>query len=431
MKPNSISSKQLKLVALVSLIPIVFSLIVFGSWLSNRNQVEPEWLGNPLREDGHRDRALNVWDLQAFDGKIFLAGGSTVNNSGPIKVWAYDPQVQEFDREYVVEEEAIEHFRVLEDRLYIPAADPTKGDRHKFYRREAGKWQRYDSSQVKLAHVRDLIQTDTGEILMVGNTRQVDKPETRGAAIAFEDDNGLKIEPAGIENVLIKGRVSANFNWFFSVFRYQNRIFATNTLLKDAENIEGAIAEYNPESKSFTLNFQLGNDEFIPAEIIGSETMQGRKTIYRPWNPVQFQDYLVYPVRSYSIFSSNYKQAYMNTIGFFYKSGMGNTPQTLELPEGVGEDVLIVDDELYVLANRRDANGKFTIFVFKTDSLNKSTRWQRVAKFDNWSKARSFEYLDGTFYFGLGQDYDAGIYNSGDILSYRPKSGRKKLDRAE
>ena len=140
-----------------------------------------------------------------------------------------------------------------------------------------------------------------------------------------------------------------------------------------------------------------------------------------PWNPVEFQDYLVYPVRSYSNSLDNYEEAYMNSIGLFYKSGMGSSPQTLKMPRGEGEDVLVVNDELYVLTSRRKRDGRFVNYVYKTDNLGTKTKWQRVAQFEEWNKARSFEYLDGIFYFGLGQDYIDAVNNSGDILSYQPK----------
>lgn len=427
MNLNNRQVKLTKLSVFIILFLTTIAIVALGFLLPTNSQVEPTWLGNPLRDDGKVKRALNVWDMQVYEGKIYFGGGSTVTNAGPIEVWAYNPQSDEFNREYTVKEEAIEHFRVLDGKLYIPAADPTQGDFTKFYRREAGEWQRYASETVKLAHVRDLIATDSQEILMVGNSRQPEKPSGRGTAIAIPRQSGLEIKPAGVENAPSQqGIVLADYNWFFTVFSYQNRIFATNSLLRDAENFSGAIAEYDPRAKSFILDFELRNDEFIPIEIIGSEDMQGINVIYRPWNPVQFQNYLVYPVRSYSILPNNYEEAYMNTIGFFYKSGMGNTPQTLKLPKGVGEEVLVIDDELYVLANQRNPNGKFTTYVYKTDSLSKSLEWKRVLKFTDWNKARSFEHLDGTFYFGLGQDYGEGIHNSGDILSYRPKSKRQK-----
>ena len=426
MRLKSQKSKRLKLIVFAALFLLTFSLIATGLLTTKDSGIEPEWLGNPLREDGQMEHSLNVWDLQEFGGKIYLAGGSTVTNSGPINVWAYNPQTNEFDKEYTVKEEAIEHFRVLDDELYIPAADPVKGDVTKIYRREEEKWQRYGSKAVKLAHVRDTIKTDENDILMVGNSRQLQKVSARGTAIAIPKAEGLKIKTAGVENAPVEDGITlADYNWFFSVFRYRGRIYATNSLLRDVQNLQGAIAQYDPNLKSFALNFELYNDEFIPASIIGSKDMQGIEVIYRPWNPVEFQDYLVYPVRSYSTLPQNYEEAYMNTIGFFYKSDMGNSPETLKLPQGIGEDVLVIDDELYVLASKRNSNDKFTTFVYKTNSLGKSVKWKRVLKFSDWNKARSFEYLDGTFYFGLGQNYDEGIHNSGDILSYSPKSKQK------
>ena len=377
-------------------------------------------LGNPLLEDGKRDRALNVWDLQAFKGKIYLGGGSTVSNAGPINVWAYDPTNREFIKEYTVDEEAIEHYRVFDDRLYIPAADPTQGDRNKFYRKETdGQWQKYASPVVKLAHVRDLIKTSAKDILMVGNNRQPEKQSSNGTTIATTTEDGLLFKSAGIDNVRSKGATLVDFNWFFSTFEYQKRIFATNSLLRDVGNYSGIAAEYNSKSKQFVLDFDLHTDEFIPRDVI-RHSKYGLKVIYRPWNPVEFQSYLVYPVRSYSIVPDNYRQAYMNSIGFFYKSGMGDSPKEVKLPrKALGEDVLVVNNELYVLANRK-RNDKFIIYVYKTDRLDRRIKWQQVVKFNSANKARSFEYLDGTFYFGLGQDYGEAIANSGDLLSYTP-----------
>ena len=112
-----------------------------------------------MARDGKTGRSLNVGDLQVFDGQIYVAGGSTVDNTGPINVWAYNPRTQQFNQDYRVAEEAIEHYRVFNNQLYIPAADPRGSDAPKFYRRGLNRpWQQYASNAVTLAHVRDLIQ---------------------------------------------------------------------------------------------------------------------------------------------------------------------------------------------------------------------------------------------------------------------------------
>lgn len=405
----------------IALFIVTLALIMASWWSPTQAEASIVRLGNPLREDGQSDRALNVWDLQVFKGKVYLGGGSTVSNAGPINVWAYDPSSQKFIKEYTVDEEAIEHYRVFDNRLYIPAADPTQGDRHKFYLRDDGQWHKYASAAVQLAHVRDLIKTNS-DLLLVGNSRQPDKPSFKGAAIAKMTQDGVNFQLAGVDNIKFNGVTLADYNWFFTVFQYQERILATNSLLRDADNYSGAITEYNSQSQQFVLNFELQNDEMIPKNWLGRNSKYGIKVIYRPWKPVEFQNHLVYPVRSYSILSDNYRQAYMNSLGFFDKSGMGKSPRTLRLPHrALGEDVLVIEDELYVLANKKRRDGKFIVSVYQTDRLDRRIKWQQVVQFKSTNKARSFEYLDGTFYFGLGQDYGEAIANSGDILSYTPQ----------
>jgi hypothetical protein len=380
-------------------------------------------LGNPLREDGLEGRALNVWDLQVFNGKIYLAGGSTVANTGPINVWAYDPITQTFDREYTVDEEAIEHFKVFGDRLYIPAADPRQGDSNKFYRKSVdGLWQKYESDAIELAHVRDLIKTDEGKILVVGNNRNLNK--IANPSIAITTDDGISFQEAGISKNQLSKTNLIDYNWFFSVFEYRDKIYAISSLLRDFGNYSGAISVYNSQTQRFEIDFDLRNDEFIPANNIGkSDVQQGIYIIYRIWKPLEFQNYLIYPVRSYSNNQQEYEQAYMNSLGIYYKEKIGVTPKKIELPHNaLGEDILIINDELYVLANKKQQNNKFIIYVYKTETISDKIKWQKVLEFSGNNKARSFEYLNSTFYFGLGQDYGDPLGDSGDFISYEIKS---------
>ena len=110
----------------------------------------------------------------------------------------------------------------------------------------------------------------------------------------------------------------------------------------------------------------------------------------------------------------------MNPLGFYYKQGMGKTPKEIKLPGGaLGEDVLIINNKLYVLANKKKRGDRFIVYVYKTDRIGNKIKWQKVLQFTSSNQARSFEYLDDKFYFGLGQDYGDRINRSGDILSYQ------------
>ena len=420
------NQKHRRKLLFISLVLIATYVLSSGNFSKNsKTDSSAVRLGNPLETDGKQGRALNVWDLQVFNGKIYIAGGSTVSNSGPINVWAYNPETQSFIKEYTVAEEAIEHYRVFNEQLYIPAADPIQGDSNKFYRKKKGdKWTKYASNTVKLAHVRDLFQTKSGFLLMVGNNRNSNNRNKDAPGTAITKDDGVSFQGAGVDNSPSIGNVVlADFNWFFSIFSYQNKIYAPTSILKDAWILPGTIAIYDKEKESFILDSKLDNSEFIPVQQIEeNKGKYGFETIYRIWHPVEFKNSLVYPMRSYSNSSNRrkYKESYMNSLGMYLKKDMGKSPEILALPaQAIGEEILVINKELYVLANKKGFRNRFTTYVFKTIDPTNKNAWQKVLSFDSKNKARSFEYLDGTFYFGLGQDYGEAIGNSGDILSYQ------------
>jgi hypothetical protein len=417
-------SKKLKVrvVVLASLF-MISTIFVTCALANSKNSIDEQVirLGNPLAADGQAGRALNVWDLQVFNNKIYIAGGSTVTNSGPINVWAYNPATESFAQEYTVQEEAIEHYKVFSNQLYIPAADPRNFDHNKYYRQNIDNtWHKYTSESVKLAHVRDLIQTNKNHILLVGNNRNLNQ-NIAAPGIAITTDGGLSFQGAGVDN--IPNQYLVDYNWFFAVFSYQNQIYAPSALLRDIDNYPNTIAVYNPETQKFFLDENLKNDEFIPRQQLGkSDDEINLYTIYRIWNPVEYKQYLIYPVRSYGNTGQYYEQFYMNSLGMYLKEGMGRTPEIVKLPHrAVGEDILVINNELYVLANKKEVGDRFTIYVFKTSEPSNQKSWQNILSFESSNKARSFEYLNNKFYFGLGQDYGEAIANSGDILSYTIK----------
>src|SRR5262245_46571166 len=104
-----------------------------------------EKLGNPLAKrypDGstfHYSRTVS--DLQVFDGKLYIGHGDIVLNSGPTDVWYYDLRKKAFVKQGQIEDEAADHYRIINGRLYLPGMDPredwTLGN---FYRLEDGQW---------------------------------------------------------------------------------------------------------------------------------------------------------------------------------------------------------------------------------------------------------------------------------------------------
>ena len=404
------------------------TILVFacGAFNQGQSEVEVVRLGNPMVSDGKTDRALNVWDLQIFDGKLYVGGGDTNANAGPMNVWAYDLEQEKFTPEYKIPEEAILHFKVIDDELYIPAADPRGGDANKFYRQaKNGQWTKYADPSVKLAHVRDVIKLGKNKILVVGNGRPSTKNKiVQGAALT--NDNGISFVQAGVNNTPDTGNIVwIDYNWFFSVFTYKNKVYAPNSFLRDTGSYPGSIAIYDPKIQELVIDFDLGTEEFIPEDNVDAKKgKHGVETIYQIWHPIEYRDCLVYTAKSLSNVDVNnsIKKLYLNSLGFYLKKAMGKPPVEVKLPHGaIGEDLLVINDELYVLANKKNGLNKFTTYVFKTSKPQNSENWTELFHFSNFNKSRSFEYSKETFYFGLGQDYGDPIANSGDILSYTLK----------
>src|ERR1043166_449312 len=85
-----------------------------------------ELLGNPAakRYRGDRAYARNAWDLQAYEGHLYVASGNSNNdgpapNAGPVDIWSYDPQSGQFASEQVIDEEQIALFRTTPTELLI------------------------------------------------------------------------------------------------------------------------------------------------------------------------------------------------------------------------------------------------------------------------------------------------------------------------
>ena len=413
---------QLKFLS--QLIFTVSCLVAIAFWLGHHSpstEVAVVRLGNPLAGDGKTGRSLNVWDLQVFDGKVYLGGGDTSKNAGPINVWTYSLAYQSFIKETTVAEEAILQYKVIDNQLYIPAADPRGNDNSKFYRRSVGgTWEKFADQSLKLAHVRDLIKVND-QLLLVGNSRPVTEEQTVVPGAVITDSKQVNFRPVQVDNLPDTGNVAfLGFDWFFTVFAFQNKIFATNAFLRDTGGYPGSVAVYDPQTERLELDFNFGSEEFIPqANIDRQNGKYGVDTIYQIWQPLLYQDHLIYTARSFSNAVNRRKaeQLYFNSLGVYLKSALGVSPLEIKLPhQAIGEDLLLIEDELYVLANRRQG-AKFTIYVFKTDRLL-DNNWTEVLSFSSSNKARSFEYLDGDFYFGLGQDQGEAIANSGDILRY-------------
>jgi hypothetical protein len=111
-----------------------------------------EVLGNPYEgvyPSGESVYARNIWDLQASDGKLYIGAGNSSNvgpavNAGPVPIICFDPSSGLFEKQFTVDDEQIDVYRVLDGWLYIPGHDPRESwDLGNFYRLEETGWTKH------------------------------------------------------------------------------------------------------------------------------------------------------------------------------------------------------------------------------------------------------------------------------------------------
>ena len=414
-------------------------------------------LGNKPAESGQRRVGLNVWDLQPYNGKLYLGMGSTSHDSGPIKVWPYDHAASRWDAapELTIKQEAIELFRVIGEHLYIPAADPkgneTDGsnDGSKFYRRSSdGRWQHlYSVRALYTAHIRDVAEHE-GLLLGVGNSRRPhDLLKAKPGAIAInlsllsaqsrtQDQLGLfrsaiSLAPPGPSG----GRVDADTsqrnrigNWFFALFRLHDGLYASTRWLSWApddpaeEGFYRPRMEYPPQVPPFpsVLRWDDNITEFVapkPGELhrlVPISPERNTQLTLRPFKSALFGELWFAPLRTHAL-GQNYLDKYNQSVDFVVKPANG-PGQRITLPDAnaLGEAVIADGNRLYVLANARQPNGSYRVTVYAISRANAITAnldsetglpldvWERVLHFNSTNLARSFARIDTTWYFGLG-----------------------------
>ena len=214
-----------------------------------------EKLGNPLAQrypDGSElHYAQNISDLKAFDGKLYVGHGDWVVDSGPTDIWYYDLQKKEFVKQGQIEDEAADHYRVINGRLYVPGTDPKEDwSLGNFYRLENEQWIKHRTLPGSI-HCFDIV--GVGDTLFATCTREIkqppfllvssddgktwkiyDIPENRIARRLFVINENVYV-PAGVAEAVPGGPESGDLK----VYRFNGQGFdpCTGDILPGAESL--------------------------------------------------------------------------------------------------------------------------------------------------------------------------------------------------
>lgn len=303
--------------------------------------------------------ARNIWDMQVFDGRIYFGMGNS-NNRGPApnakggQIWSYDPKGNRFKVEWEADEEQVDRFRILNGKLVVPGHDPTDSWQYgNWYRLEPNGWKKHRNIPGGI-HCYDMACFNGKMFAALGT-----KPHSE--FVVMSENDGKTWTGCGILGMRAYTLFTVADNLYVSLYR--------------------GVAAY--DGKRFQENIDY---EWFPG-------YSGKKRIRLIVRPVHFKGATVY-------IGANLATDHQWTPFGLYAAENPYDVKKIDLP-GNHWDLLVKDGVLYVLSDVKSDTNK-DMWLIRVTATRDLTAWQPLLQFESPAFARSFEYLDGAFYFGLG-----------------------------
>ncbi len=389
-----------------------------------------EILGNIPKDSGINGKARNIWDLQLYEGEIYIGFGSTIQNTGPTPLWVFNPIINKFDSLGIISTEAIERLSIWNDTLFIPNSDPNSGDLLKFSYVTPNGFQ-HISLNHPMAHVR-AIYFYQGRYYLVGNTRCPGSKETQCAGLIALDNFSDSYNNTLLQSELIRANPYNNsrWNWFFGLLEVDGQLIIPNGMFTRSYNPNLTIKHnlFFQLGKSDTLKWstfqpkqvQLNHAHFYTVDTAQTEIVDtpGIAISLRIFENQSFQNKTIYSLRTYSMFNQYYQSEYNNSAGLMLKDSLLGMAKRINFStNAVGEDLKVMGNRIYALVNEKIDVNRFKVCVYSSESpTEEGVSWQKITEFDAQNMARAFEYYDGYFYFGLGFNNEDNVGEAGLLV---------------
>ena len=337
-----------------------------------------EMLGNPFREkyrDGSDIYARNIWDMQVYNDRVYLGHGNSNNNgpspnAGPVDVWYWDTMESRFVKEFIVDDEQIDHYRIIDGKLIIPGHDPKESwDLGNYYILNENKWKKIRTIPNGI-HNYDMLKFKEQLFAAIGTKD--------GGAIARSDDNGK------------------TWNIFDLPKRRAYTLFSLNNKLY-ASTFGNALFEYNKEG-------------FLQILVNLFPNVKSTKNMLMV-RPVRFKDTLVY------IGANNSIDHQWTPFGLYKAKSIEQSIKVKLHTDDTPYDIIINGSYCYVLVNSApkivDGRYKYWIKVLRSEDLES---WKELIRFEANTFARSFEISGNNVYFGMGSSTAQISSETGNIL---------------
>lgn len=350
-------------------------------------------LGNPLKtkynDNTPRVYARNVWDMHAYNGKIYFGGGNSSNaapaaNAGKAELWSFDVTSQNFIKEFTVDDEQIHLIREFDNQLYIPGHDASESwDFGNFYRLENSIWKKYRTIPNAI-HVYDIYKWGNRLFASIG-------PQKTSRSIMVSDDGGNTWYNSYCTYTTVNGDIKevAFQSRIYNIFPLSNKLYALPMV-------------YSGSGNAFT--WLTGNNPLYAGE-------KGATRIERS---VVFDNQTAY------ILGKTYNDHQYLPVALCRAKDSQNVSR-IALAEGVlPRDILLKEGYLVVLVSKLNPDNTYSNMVLLTSDISSEfVEWKELFRFTAGTFARSFEYLNGVFYFGLGCETEEPLSpETGNILSF-------------
>lgn len=347
-----------------------------------------EDLGIPFAQIGY---TRNVWDMQLYNGKIYLGHGDGSDlNKNPMatSIISFDTKNEQFVNEYTTNEDQIASYKVLNGKLYIPGTDSRESwDLGNFYRLDDNGWNKTRSIPNGI-HVFDMEYLNGKLYTSIGNSKE-------SPTVFISGDEGETWSP-----VIAKSGDSyyAKQARTYSLINFKGNIYATSSLYNMSN-----VGQYNriliTDGKTVYTRKHLKDQLLVNAQQ-GAQYRLSR--ISNVFNNVLY-------IANKLVAGNLWMPDALYTTSDMCRGRKVNLPEVSSIPM----DILVRNNIVYVLAYKKISSGSYINIVYKSKDL---ISWNEVYRFNYDTFARSFEEVDGDFYFGIGCTTDYISSNVGRIL---------------
>lgn len=402
-------------------------------------------LGNPV--SGIAGYAKCIWDLQAYDGRIYYgagnasSAGSTRNTDtygGVLKYW--NPTTQAFvSTGFDMGDQQIQFFRIIGGDLCIPGVDSRPSSSNENWAREvSGTWVQYTEVMLNSAHCFDVLDFG-GQLFSTQGTAGTPSSIFQVASTGVGATVGSWANMSGPYANVFKG---------MSLFVANGKMYLTSAIVVSSGQPNAAIWVYTsgatttavqksgsdvklvdvfPTTHTGTAPYAYtdfeGNSQTVGTARIWRPTNFGTKVFYVGGDLANDHQLMPYINGLYSVTESGTPNAGIDTSTFVNITHPLTGTVTRPMPWDIWTDGSTIrvlwsyfsgSDVVVSVVESSNGSSWSEMFSFKPNNVGAGSQGQ--------TQAFSYEFLDGVHYFGLGttrwRNSDAAIQgNVGEILA--------------